>query len=198
MICFSCGATLPEDLWTCEYCGSRTAPPQSSEKQSKASIFRRIKESPAYAQRQAPSRLHKIPNPSAFPLIVTGIGLVAWCAAGIFITFMFFKVGGLLGLVPLTMVIVSVTISLAMSGRFFRARIGPVKTEAAIVTGKRTKVGGGKHPSTHYYLTCEFENGKRIEFPIYAESVYGRVAEDDAGIIFLRNDYAVDFERVVI
>ena len=173
-------------------------PPQTSGKQRKANVFRQIKESPAYAQRHVPSRLKKIPNPSAFPIIVTGIGLLAWCGAGLVITFMFFKIGGFLGLFPLTMVVVSVAISLSMGGKFFRARIGPVKTEAAIVTGKRTKVGGGKHPSTHYYLTCEFESGQRKEFPVYAESVYGRVAEGDAGIIFLRNDYAIDFERVVI
>ena len=69
-----------------------------------------------------------------------------------------------------------------------------------IIAGKRTAVsGGGKNSSatTSYFVTAEFQDGRREEFATLTPQVYSKVAEEDAGVLFLRDQYALDFDRVM-
>lgn len=199
MKCPSCGASFPEDASTCEYCGSRLPKePIVSADPSEERIFQQIKESTAFAKRNDPSRIQQIPEPSALPMVGLAIFMVIWCGVGLFITAMFFMLTGPLALFPLAIVIFGVVGAATQANKFMSASGGRVESFPAIVAAKRTAVSGGEHTSTSYYLTFEFEDGKRDEFPVYDGRIYGKVTEEDAGILYLRNRYAVDFERVRI
>ncbi len=71
----------------------------------------------------------------------------------------------------------------------------------AVIVAKRMAVSGGSgdsSASTSYYLTAEFEDGTREEYQPMTPALYGRVAEDDAGVLFTRSSLALDFDRVVV
>ncbi|PQO39402.1 hypothetical protein C5Y96_02110 [Blastopirellula marina] len=104
-----------------------------------------------------------------------------------------------MGIVPLGMFVMGVFMAIRMFQNFQTMRDGKVDAIAAIVTGKRTQVSGGgenSSASTSYFVTFEFEDGQRREFPVLDGSLYGRVSEDDAGVLFSRDKFAVDFDRV--
>lgn len=72
---------------------------------------------------------------------------------------------------------------------------------AAMIAGKRAQVsGGGKNSSasTSYFITAEFEDGRRNEFAVMTPGLYGKVTQGDAGILFVRGKYALDFDRIVV
>ena len=122
--------------------------------------------------------------------------MVVWCSAALFMSVVFFGLGGPLAIFPLGLLVFGVVAALTSASKHINASSGPVQSMPAIVAAKRTAVSGGKNSSTSYYLTFEFEDGKRDEFPVYDGRIYGKVTEEDAGILYLRNRYAVDFERV--
>ncbi|QDU73566.1 hypothetical protein Pan97_05420 [Bremerella volcania] len=214
MKCPSCGASLPEDSLTCEYCGSRTTPPSQQHDQD---IFRRVKQSPLYADRLSAQRIEKLPKPGIFPLIFIGVFFTLFCGGALFMSIMVIGVGGMfslseqsfpfalfpfcMGLVPLGMCAFGVFMAVTMFKRFKSMSSGKVEAVPAIIVGKRTQVSGGSgdsSASTAYFATVEFEDGERKEFMIYDGSLYGRISEDDAGILFSREQFAVDFDRVRI
>lgn len=212
MKCPSCGASLPEDSLTCEYCGSRTTPLSQQHDQD---IFRRVKQSPLYADRLSAERIERLPKPGVGQMIFFGIFFAMFCGISLFITVMMVGVGGLaslneqafpfslipmcMGIVPLGMFAFGVFMVIRMFQRFQSMRHGEVDAVAAIVAGKRTQVSSSSQSSstsTAYYVTFEFEDGERQEFPVFDGSLYGRISEDDAGILFSREKFAVDFDRV--
>jgi len=214
MKCPSCGASLPEDSSTCEYCGSRTAPPSHQHDQD---IFRRVKQSAQYADRHSVERLEKLPKPGVGQMIFMGVFFAIFCSIALFIAVMAIGVAGFaslsenafpfsiipicMGIVPLGMFGLGIFMAIKMFGRYQAMRDGKVEAVAAIVAGKRTQVSGGSgdsSASTAYYVTFEFEDGQRKEFPVYDGSLFGRISEDDAGILFSRAQFAVDFDRVRI
>ena len=71
--------------------------------------------------------------------------------------------------------------------------------EAVIIATKRTAVSGegnNSSTSTTYFLTAEFHDGHRKEYKTVAPELYGKVAEGDAGVLFVHEAYALDFDRV--
>lgn len=77
----------------------------------------------------------------------------------------------------------------------------PPLSHAVVITAKRTQVYGGGNDSsasTRYFLTAQYEDGRREEFSVMTPGLYGRVAEGDAGILFVRSSYALDFDRVAM
>ncbi|UUO09206.1 DUF2500 family protein [Blastopirellula sp. J2-11] len=77
----------------------------------------------------------------------------------------------------------------------------PVEVRPAIAVAKRTQVWGGigNHAaSTRYFVTFETEDGRRQEYALWYGAMYGGIAEDDAGVLFTRGDYAADFDRIAI
>ncbi|PQO45461.1 DUF2500 family protein [Blastopirellula marina] len=197
MKCPSCGASFPENASICEYCGSRVPEERHvSADRSEERIFQQIKESTAFAQRNNPARIQQMPQPSSLRIVGLIFFMVIWCGAGLFLTSIFWMVAGPLALIPLAMIIFGVFFAATRANKFLNHIGAPVDSFPAIVAGKRMAVSGGEHTSTSYYLTFEFEDGKRDEFPVYDGRIYGKVTEEDAGILYLRNRYAVDFERV--
>jgi len=212
MKCPSCGASLPDDSLTCEYCGSRTAPPSEQHDQD---IFRRVKQSPLYADRHSAARIERLPKPGVGQMVFMGVFFTMFCGVSLFIAFMAIGIGGFasfsenafpfsfipmcMGIVPIGMFAFGVFMAVKMYQRFQSMRDGKVDASPAIVVGKRTQVSGGSgdsSASTAYFVTFEMEDGQRKEMMVYDGSLYGRVSEDDAGILFSRGEFAVDFDRV--
>jgi hypothetical protein len=81
------------------------------------------------------------------------------------------------------------------------AENGELTTKPVLVTSKRTQVSGGGNnssASTHYFVTFEDESGRRKEHRVWDGNMYGRLSEGDAGVLFLRGEFAVDFDRVMV
>jgi hypothetical protein len=77
----------------------------------------------------------------------------------------------------------------------------PVQAIPVIVVDKRTQVSGGSgdsSASTYYFVTCESEDGDRQEYQLWDGSLYGRIAADDGGILFVLAGYGLDFDRVAV
>ncbi|MBA2113013.1 DUF2500 domain-containing protein [Bremerella alba] len=189
-----------------------TTPPSQQHDQD---IFRRIKQSSHYGDRLSPQRIEKLPKPGVGQMVFLGVFFVMFCGGTLFIAAMAIGVGGVfsfsgrgfpfsilplcMGIVPIGMFAFGVFIAIKMFQRFQSMRDGKVEAVPAIVAGKRTQVSGGsgdRSASTAYFVTFEFEDGQRKEFPVFDGSLYGRVSEDDAGILFSRAQFAVDFDRV--
>jgi len=45
-------------------------------------------------------------------------------------------------------------------------------------------------------VTCETEDGSRDEYQVWDGKMYGKVSAGDAGSLFLRSNYGLDFDRV--
>ncbi len=214
MKCPSCGASLPEDSLTCEYCGSRTTPPSQQHDQD---IFRRVKQSPQYADRLSAERAQRLPKPGVGQMVFVVIFFTIFCGISLFIAVMAIGIGGFaslsenafpfslipfcMGIVPIGMFAFGIFMAIKMFKLFQLMRDGKVDAVAAIIVGKRTQVSGGSgdsSASTAYFATFEFEDGERKEFMVYDGSLFGRISEDDAGILFSREKFAVDFDRVRI
>ncbi len=126
---------------------------------------------------------------------VGAVGFGMHPAGGIFGLF-----GFLFALVPIGFVVLGVVLMkkhLDKIGGFHQA---DVEGEAAIIVGKRTAVSGGggdSSVSTSYFLTAEFPDGWRREFATLVPELYAKVAEGDAGVLFTRDSFALDFDRVL-
>ena len=212
MKCPSCGASLPEHSLTCEYCGSRTTPPSQQHDQD---IFRRVKQSPQYVDRLSAQRVQRLPKPGVGQMIFIVIFFTIFCGISLFIAVAAIGIGGVaslsenafpfslipfcMGIVPIGMFAFGIFMAIKMFQRFQLMRDGKVDAAAAIIVGKRTQVSGGSgdsSASTAYFATFEFEDGERKEFMVYDGSLFGRISEDDAGVLFSRENFAVDFDRV--
>ncbi|MFN3153059.1 DUF2500 family protein [Bremerella sp.] len=140
---------------------------------------------------------------------------IAFCGISLFIAVMAIGIGGVaslseqafpfsiipicMGVVPLGMFAFGIFMAIKMFQRFQMMRDGKVDAVPVVIVGKRTQVSGGSgdsSASTAYFATFEFEDGERKEFSVYDGGLYGRISEDDAGILFSREQFAVDFDRV--
>jgi uncharacterized membrane protein len=222
MRCKSCGANVAQDAGTCEFCGTTVDRAGSSRGGGHwPERFARIKQSAAYANRNSPERHAALPQASAlagafavvfFTIFIGGAAFIAvmmLVMAGVF-GFAGFHVGGALGggvaIIPMLMSVVP--IGFVVLGFFLMKKIrqqqvefkeARVEAEAAIIVGKRTQVSGGgenSSASTSYFVTAEFEDGRREEYQSMTPTLYGKVSDDDAGILFVRSTYALDFDRV--
>ncbi len=214
MKCPSCGASLPEDSLTCEFCGSVTATPSQHHDQD---TFRRIKESAQYRQRNDPQRIERLPKPGLGSKIFLGVFFTIFCAiclAGVIMTVVMSGfVGSMqgfrglaiipfcMGIVPLGMLCLGVYLAITQFQKMQSLESGELTAQPVIVVGKRIMVSGGGEDSsatTIYFVTFESEDGERREHQVWDGSLYGRISEEDAGVLFLREQYALDFDRVRI
>jgi len=216
MKCPYCGADVFSTDETCQHCGSavtRDLPPVASE--TDGDVFERIKRSPAYAERDSPERLARVPKigptalvfPIVFFIFFIGFGgfmaVMALAMSGLMVGFGGRAAGvgmvpALMSLVPIGFVVLGVFMMRGAIKKYRRISQAPIESQAAVVAGKRTAVSGGgrnSSASTSYYATFEFEDGTRTEFGVQ-EDLYSQLAERDAGILFHRAEYAADFERV--
>lgn len=209
MQCSNCGASFLENATLCEYCGTlrpvdRTADPRSPDN---SDIFRRIRESPQFTERKRTSRRNRVPQIDSMPAVVVGVYLVFGGVAVVLSTKNLFEVGGVWGFVPVITVVFGVLLFLFFPAKSERISGGNLDCQPAIVLGKRTEVRGGRYASTSYYVTFEFEEGKRRELSVHDGRLFGQISEGDAGVLYLRGRddvgaafitgrYVADFERV--
>jgi hypothetical protein len=211
MKCTSCGADIPLGQTVCEYCNSAAEP--ITAKGNRAWRFAQVKQSAEFAQRQRPERLAALPrSPSVGNAVAIGF-LIVWTLGAGFVMVMAWTMAGMagshfgpVGLIPLGMSVVPmgfVALGIFMlvktiqkAGQYSAA---PIRADAALIVGKRTQVSGGSgdsSASTGYFVTAEFEDGRRLEFQAARPDLFGRLAEGDAGVLFSRTDVALDFDRV--
>ena len=221
MKCSYCGAEIPPARSRCEYCGATLEVPRTPETVSRDAVFEKIFASPEYERRNTPERQSALPTipplmqflPIAFLVVFIGMGgFMAFTALGVTgvagaVGFSMHPAGGLIGVAGLAFVLVPLAFIFLgfflLKKHFDKIRSfqqADVEGEAAIIVGKRTAVsGGGRNSSvsTTYFLTVEFPNGRREEFAVLNPDLYGKVAEDDAGVLFVRSELALDFDRVL-
>ena len=107
----------------------------------------------------------------------------------------------LMALCPMSFVVIGVFLIVHLAKKASAYANAPIIARLAIVVGKRTAVsGGGKNSSasTSYFITVELEDGQREELQPMAHDFFGRVAENDAGVLFSRAKIALDFDRVML
>ena len=198
MKCPSCGADIPEDSLRCEYCGSSVPRSSAGSGQASASPFERIKQSPQYALHNATARLEKLPKLGLIETAIPVVFLLIFIAGSGFMALMFLGLAGPMAIVPIGFVIIGVLMLISTLQKTARFKSSKSLGRPAIIRAKRTEVSGGGNDHsarTSYYFTAEFENGQRDEFE--AEStLYARVAEGDAGVLYTRSTMAQDFDRV--
>ncbi|MCC9605750.1 DUF2500 domain-containing protein [Blastopirellula sp. JC732] len=200
MKCESCSADIPPESERCEFCGSHVprAPlvPASAPVPSRSEIFQRIKSSAEY---QAAAIGQGLDTPAVPTALFFQTGFLAFfcCAAG-FMTFIFALVAGPMCVFPLFMLAIGI-FGLMKSGTttysYASAEATPVP---AIITSKRVEMRGKRGTLAHYFATFEYESGERDEFPIWEQSLFGKLAEEDAGVLIRRGPVAVGFRRVAM
>lgn len=205
MKCKQCGADCPGDAKFCGYCGSHFPEVKSeslNEENSREEIFDLIEQSSEYENRKSVARLEKLSS-IGIGLLIPAVFLVVWIFGALFMATMMFSQAGPMGFVPLLMSGAGVVMLFIVVKKAMDFNSAPIISMPAIVVAKRTLVsGGGKNSSasTTYFITCENKNGRRKEYQVYdvQGAIYGRIAEEDAGVLFTRAKYAIGFDRVVV
>jgi hypothetical protein len=183
--------------------------------------FDRVKQSKEFLARNSPDRHARLPRYQAWHKAVVFGFFGVFIAVALLIFVVALGMGGLFGLfgsqvaggpgaamgiipllmaiVPLGMAGVGVFLFLAVRKKMQTIESAPVVAAPVIVVDKRTHVSGGSGDSsarTDYFVTCETEDGQRKEYQVWDGNLYGRMAPQDAGIVYLRAEYALDFDRV--
>lgn len=219
MRCPSCGAANPASADACAYCGSHLP---ATEDVRRETIFARVRSSAEFAAKDSPERHARLPKYNAFHKAFVIVFFVAFigmsggmCVVGLVMSGAFglmgSRVGGglgtTLGVLPL-LLFMAVAAGFVAFGIFLWRTIhkkmtaieqSPVEPLPVIVVDKRTHVSGGSgdsSASTHYFATCEREDGSRDEYQLWDGNLYGRLSAGDAGILFTRAGYGLDFDRV--
>lgn len=221
MRCETCGAQMPRGRSTCEYCGS-SSDSAGAAQGAHSDLFDQIRRSAAWANRGSSRRQVSLPQmpPLAavapflfFAVFIAVSGFIALMALAMSGAFGFAAarmggpLGGGLALVPAFMALVPagfVVLGVVMFRKHRRMlndfRNAPTESHPALIAAKRTQVSGGgenSSASTSYFLTAQFENGSREEFALITPDLYSRLSEGDAGVLFTRGKFALDFDRVV-
>lgn len=78
---------------------------------------------------------------------------------------------------------------------WFRNNRSPQETYIARVTNKRTQIFGGRHASTNYFITFEWQNGQHKEFRMNAQE-YELFSQGDKGTLTFQGTRFLGFERL--
>jgi len=202
----------------CGHCGSHLPLAASP---SQAAIFARIKASDTYAQRNSPERIAQLPKVGELQKVILHVFFVVFICGSGFMAVMMLGMAGVFGLfgirsagglgaafslaplcmagVPVGFVILGVFILRHQRKKMHSLENDPVDATPVVIVDKRTEVTGGGNSSarTSYFVTCETEEGGRQEYQVWDGNLYGRLAADDAGILFMRAGYGLDFDRVI-
>jgi hypothetical protein len=71
----------------------------------------------------------------------------------------------------------------------------PIVRTIALVADERVSVSGGKHASTTYYASFELRTGRRFEVEV-DEELAAKLAIHDIGVLYLKDDELLGFERI--
>ena len=216
MKCPYCGAEVSPARGKCEYCGGAVDPPKTPDpptehgRSSREAVFERICASPQYKRRTSAGRQKKLPAVPVSADMGPFIALIGFAIVGVFFLF---GIGGsdgshsgdLVAAFPLIGIVIAALLVVIVSAvKTVKEESGVNRPttagEAVIIVTKRTAVsseGNNSSASTTYFLTAEFRDGQRYEYQTIAPELYGKVAEGDAGVLFVRDAYALDFDRVM-
>ncbi|PHS18988.1 MAG: hypothetical protein COA78_01085 [Blastopirellula sp.] len=219
MKCKSCGAGNTLGANFCAFCGGQLPLTETNEKPA---IFARIKSSAQWENRESPARVAALPKHSALQKMFLGgffIVFIGMSAMGFIMLCLFSGVFAWLGgassnglgaglgfipmlfsVVPLGFVALGIYLFIKTQKKMSMLETAPVETLAVIVTGKRNHVSGGgqnSSASTTYFVTCEREDGSRQEYQVWDGNLFGRMSDEDAGVLFTKQEYGLDFDRVV-
>ena len=206
MKCSCCGADLSPEKPNCEYCGSSADLPRVP---PGCALFERIKLSPQYQRRETPERHAALPKqpalatviPILFFMIFIGASLLMAAMSAVMAREVESPIPLIMALLPLSFAVLGVCLAVQFARKRHQFGEAPVLAQAAVLVAKRTAISGGSgdsSASTAYFLTAEFEDGRREEFQAMTPDVYGRFAERDAGVLFTRGSFALDFDRVAL
>lgn len=211
MKCQSCGANLPDDVVSCEYCGCLNANHIAKQEQS---TFQRIMDSPQYANATLPETLSRIPSPSAKRWGMFALGTLAVAVAALILMFGAMQIGEwlfrslrmeLLSYVPffagvLLFVIFlgGIVVTFVLLLKAIAARSEKVEAVPAVVIRKCTSAAQSEPSLTSNFVTVAFESGEHEEFRVWGDALFERISQEEVGVLYLREDYIVDFDRVRI
>ncbi|HRX80210.1 MAG TPA: DUF2500 family protein [Pirellulaceae bacterium] len=220
MKCLNCGADIASDAPSCTYCGSATP---ASDVRNCAAIFAKIRDSTAFKNRDTHERRERLPKLGAFhkafmlgffAIFIGGAAFMCVAALGMAgVTGIFgsrfaggrgaaFSIAPLIfALFPLGFVVFGVFMLRAAKAKMNKFENDPTTAILIIVVDKRTHVwggGGDSSANTHYFVTCETEDGSREEYQVWDGAMYGKMSAGDAGILFVRSKYGLDFDRVAV
>jgi hypothetical protein len=221
MLCPHCGADNAPAAVLCQYCGAHLPQAAPAGKLDRTATFERIRKSAAFAESTSAARHARLPKYHAVQKALVFGFFGIFVAATLFIFVMAIGMGGAFGfagaqagggpgaafgliplfmsIVPLGMAALGIFLFLAVRKKMQTIESAPVVALPVIVADKRTHVYGGGNDSsarTDYFVTCESEDGSRKEYQAWDGNLYGRMAPQDAGVLYLRAEYALDFDRV--
>jgi len=221
MKCPNCGAEVSTHAAKCEFCDSAVEPKTArvaaaasslADADVRAAVFARIAQSDAYRQRDSDERRAALPQGTDLNMLVPVAFFVVFAVVGLIIFSGAIGMSGVVGsqfgaaglipaamsIVPLGFVALGIFMAVRQFGKFRDYQESPLLAHPAIIAAKRTEVSGGSgnsSASTSYFITAEFADGRREEFAVFKSSLYGRLAENDAGVLFSRGEFALDFDR---
>lgn len=219
MKCASCGGENPLTASLCSYCGCSLERPAAGG--DRRSTFARLKASNEYARSHSPERHAQLPKYQGFHKLLLGgfftvfiggslVGFVMVLVMSVgfgFVGAEFGRGGSLLALLPLLIALIPLAFAVlgfygfgAIRKKMRTIETAPVEALPVIVADKRTLVSGGSgdsSASTSYFATCENEDGSRQEYQLWDGALYSKMVAGDAGILYVRAGYGLDFDRVV-
>ena len=218
MMCKSCGADNPSEATICLYCQSQLPVTGSS---SRMKILARIKASDAYARRNSPERHAQLPKVGALQKAMTIGFFVVFIGFSAMMCVVAFGVAGVLNfvgprgsegfvmtllpvlfaVVPAAFVALGIFMLTKTRQQMNAMESDPIQAHAVVIVDKRTQVTGGTgdHSTrTHYFVSCERDEGCREEYQVWDGHLFGRITAGDTGVLFVRAGYALDFDRVTV
>lgn len=201
MKCEGCGADLLAEAVRCDYCGAAVSRTNDA---TRVTRFAAIKQSPQFAAERVRQLLAVLPNLSGFEIGASLLFCLVFIGVTLFIGSMILRMEEgspirFVALVPFGMAAVVGMQAVGIVRRAAQLRTAAPVALPALVSAKRARTRDGSPSggaSADYFVTFEFEDGRRQEFTVDA-ALYAELAEGDAGIAFCRAEWAIRFERVL-
>jgi hypothetical protein len=218
MKCPSCGADISADAASCMYCNSSVP---TGETHNRRTTFARLRASEAFAVSGSPERVARLPKVGTMQKAFLYLFFTMFIGAAVLMCVMALGIAGVAGamggaaaggpgvaisivpllftIFPIGFIVLGVILFRRAKGKMDKFENDPAQAIPVIVIDKRTDVWGGSGDSsakTNYYVTCETEDGSREEYQLWDGALYGKLSSGDAGILFVRSNYGLDFDRV--
>ncbi len=203
--CSNCGAAVARAAARfCEYCGHELPRPPAPPPVPPAGPYGDVEARFAALQQHA-----DLARLMALTPALPALGCAPFLMVGFFVLFIgaaltiFGGVASMEGpsfllFVPGMFVVFGVAMGFSVLKRTLSFRNSPLRREPAMVVGGRTEISGGgrdSSASTTYYVGLELPGGQRVEYEAMGE-LYGRLADGDVGVAYLKGHALVDFQRL--
>lgn len=190
--CTGCGTNLRGADGKCPQCGAAVPSAASGPSAARGERIRRVRADPSFEGAPAPG----LSNPTARLCGGVVMGLLFSAVAAVMLTIVLGKSGTkAFAFVPGVFIAIGLLVVVISVVRLARFLLAPQQRLAAAIVSKRMHLRRRRRGRTYYYVTLEFEGGERREYEA-GGSMYGLVAEDDAGVAYVRHVYLTGFRRV--